>query len=74
LGDAGELLVLEREKRRLVAAGRTDLAAAVLHTATVEGDGAGFDIRSFFLDGRPRFIEVKTTTGPKDTDYNDGGC
>jgi hypothetical protein len=69
LGHAGELLVFEREKRRLVAAGRVDLAGAVLHTAKVEGDGAGFDIRSFFLDGRHKFIEVKTTTGPKDTDF-----
>jgi uncharacterized protein DUF3883 len=41
----------------------------VVHTAKLEGDGAGFDIRSFFPDGRLRFVEVKTTTGPKDTDF-----
>lgn len=45
------------------------LAEKVLHTAKIGGDGAGFDIRSFFPDGRLKFIEVKTTTGPKDTDF-----
>ena len=69
LGQAGERLVLERERRRLIAAGRSDLAEKVVHTAKVEGDGAGFDIHSFFPDGRPKFVEVKTTTGPKDTDF-----
>ena len=44
-------------------------AEKVVHTAKVEGDGAGFDIHSFFPDGRPKFVEVKTTTGPKDTDF-----
>ena len=69
LGQAGERLVLERERRRLIAAGCSDLAEKVVHTAKVEGDGAGFDIHSFFPDGRPKFVEVKTTTGPKDTDF-----
>lgn len=69
LGEAGELLVLAHERRRLLEAGRGDLADRVVHTAKVEGDGTGFDICSFFLDGRPKFVEVKTTTGPKDTDF-----
>jgi hypothetical protein len=69
LGNAGETLVVQHEHRRLVAAGRPDLASAIIHTSVIEGDGAGFDIRSFFTDGRPMFIEVKTTTGPKDTDF-----
>jgi hypothetical protein len=69
LGEAGELLVLEHERRRLLEAGRGDLADRVVHTAKVEGDGSGFDILSFFPDGRPKFVEVKTTTGPKDTDF-----
>jgi len=69
LGNAGELLVPERERRRLLEAGRGDLAEQVVHTAKVEGDGTGFDIHSFFPDGRPKFVEVKTTTGPKDTDF-----
>jgi Domain of unknown function (DUF3883) len=66
---AGERLVMERERRRLLAAGRADLAGKVVHTALTEGDGVGFDITSYFADGRIKFVEVKTTTGPKDTDF-----
>jgi hypothetical protein len=33
----------------------------VRHVALVEGDGAGYDVKSFQLDGTHRFIEVKTT-------------
>ena len=69
LGLKGELLVLEREQRRLAEVGREDLAQQVSHTSIVEGDGAGFDIRSFFDDGRTKFIEVKTTTGPKKSEF-----
>ena len=35
----------------------------------MEGDGAGYDVDSFEVDGSPRFIEVKTTKGPADTDF-----
>jgi hypothetical protein len=50
-------------------AGRADLADKVSHTSVIEGDGAGYDIRSFFADGRPKYIEVKTTTGPKIAEF-----
>ena len=33
-----------------------------------EGDGAGYDIRSFEPDGRTKYIEVKTTTGGPESD------
>jgi hypothetical protein len=69
LGLAGELLVVERERHELTAAGHPELADRVVHTAAVEGDGAGFDVASFFPDGRPKYVEVKTTTGPKDADF-----
>jgi hypothetical protein len=69
LGLAGELLVLARERARLVAAERPDLAEKVVHTSVVLGDGAGYDIDSFFADGRAKYIEVKTTTGPKTSDF-----
>lgn len=69
LGLKGELLVLERERRLLLAAGRADLADQVVHTSVIHGDGAGYDIASFFADGTPKFIEVKTTTGPKNSDF-----
>lgn len=64
LGLAGEKLVIMHEKARLAAAGRRDLADAILHVAVVEGDSAGYDIRSFEADGSVRHIEVKTTAGP----------
>ena len=34
----------------------------MVHASVDEGDGLGYDIRSFEHDGRPRFIEVKTTS------------
>jgi hypothetical protein len=61
--------VLAHERGRLVAAGREDLAERVVHTSIVEGDGAGYDIRSYEEDGQPRLIEVKTTAGEADTDF-----
>ena len=53
----------------LTAAGRPELAEQVIHTAIVEGDGAGFDIASFLPDGSRKYVEVKTTTGPKEADF-----
>ena len=69
LGLAGELLVLEVERAHLRAAGRPDLAAKIVHVADVEGDAAGYDIRSFAADGQPRYIEVKTTMGGAETGF-----
>ena len=61
LGEAGEALVLDLEREHLHRAGRTDLADEVRWVAQVDGDGAGYDIRSFRPDGSERLIEVKTT-------------
>ncbi len=69
LGLKGELLVLNSERARLVAANRADLAALVTHTSQLEGDGAGYDIRSFAEDGSLRHIEVKTTQGGASTAF-----
>ena len=69
LGLAGELAVFRHERQTLAAAGRADLADLVVHTSVMEGDGAGFDIQSWTCDGRRKFVEVKTTTGPKETDF-----
>lgn len=63
LGRAGEQFVLEVEKRRLKAHGRQDLADTVTWVSEDQGDGAGFDIASFDVEGTPRLIEVKTTNG-----------
>ena len=61
LGASGEVLILERERRRLAEAGRGDLAGKVEHVSVTQGDGLGYDIASFRPDGAPRLIEVKTT-------------
>ena len=61
IGYIGEKLVLEYEKNRLIAEGEAKLATLVEHTSEVEGDGTGYDIKSFNKDGSIRFIEVKTT-------------
>jgi hypothetical protein len=53
----------------LTEAGRPDLAEKVRHVPVVEGDGAGYDILSYFPDGRPKFVEVKTTSHGKAADF-----
>lgn len=69
LGLEGELLVLEKEIQSLRDAGRHDLADKVVHVSKVEGDGAGHDVRSYDLEGSPKFIEIKTTKGPATTPF-----
>jgi len=61
LGRAGEELVLRFEHERLWRTGKHDLADRIEHVARTRGDGLGYDIQSFEVDGRPRLIEVKTT-------------
>jgi hypothetical protein len=46
--------VLEIERKQLLSAGRTDLAAKVRWVAAEDGDGAGFDVLSFDPAGRER--------------------
>jgi hypothetical protein len=70
LGEAGEALVMEREQRRLREAGRVDLARKVRWVAKEDGDGAGYDVRSFDLaSGAERLLEVKTTFGGQRTPF-----
>jgi hypothetical protein len=69
LGKEGEQLVYMHEQQRLRAADRLDLAKNVEWTSELRGDGAGYDIRSFDLDGSERLIEVKTTNGPAKTPF-----
>ena len=63
-GFLGEQLVVNLERAHLIREGRTDLAARVEWTSQQWVD-AGFDIRSFSIDGADRFIEVKTTEGTR---------
>ena len=69
LGLAGEVLVVEHEKSVLGSAGRDDLAQQVSHVAKEEGDGAGYDVRSFTPSGATKHIEVKTTRSAIDTPF-----
>lgn len=69
LGLAGERLIVDLEQRRLRQAGQDDLAAQVEHVALTQGDGLGFDVRSFEADGRDRLIEVKTTAFAKESAF-----
>jgi hypothetical protein len=69
LGLAGEKLVVRFEQARLVQAGLSALASHVEHTSVLDGDGAGFDVRSFESDSSERLIEVKTTAWGKQTPF-----
>ncbi len=60
-GDRGEKEVLELEKKRLINAGKPELADKIKHVADTD-DYRGFDILSFETDGKERYIEVKATS------------
>lgn len=69
LGEAGELLVMDYEARRLHAIGAGKYSERVERVSSTKGDGLGFDILSFDGDGRERFIEVKTTSYSPETPF-----
>ena len=70
LGRAGEEWVLDLERERLDRQGRRDLADRVSWVARVIGDGPGFDIGSFRINGGELKVEVKTTNlGPRTPFY-----
>ncbi len=62
LGFAGEELVLNYERARLIRSGQERLAGSIEHVSRVRGDAEGFDILSFEESGQERLIEVKTTS------------
>ncbi len=68
LGLRGEQLVLRYEIAQLEQQGHAKLAAQVKHVA-LHNAAAGYDIASFYPDGRAKLIEVKTTQGPADTPF-----
>jgi hypothetical protein len=70
LGRAGEERIVLHERSSLAAAGRDDLADRVRWVSDRDGDGAGYDIASFEIDGSPRLIEVKTTNGWERTPFH----
>lgn len=69
LGLAGEEFVVQFEHWRLIELGQQRLADKVEHVSRIKGDGLGYDVLSFELDGKERLIEVKTTTFGKETPF-----
>tara|TARA_B100000315_G_scaffold260335_1_gene320931 strand:+ start:2844 stop:4037 length:1194 start_codon:yes stop_codon:yes gene_type:complete len=65
IGDLGEIWVLKHEKEFLEKNGKEKLAEKVKHVAKDKGDGLGYDVLSYDLNGNAKYIEVKTTEGNK---------
>lgn len=63
LGEAGEQYVYLAERKKLLHEGKDKLARKVMWVSKEDGDGAGYDILSFTLEGEKRLLEVKTTIG-----------
>jgi len=63
-GFIAEERVYEEEKKRLIEAGQSNLALKVEWTSR-KNMSAGYDIRSFEVDGTKKFIEVKAASGSR---------
>lgn len=61
-GTKGEEIALAIEQEYFESIGRKDLADRVRHVSVEDGDGLGYDILSFFDNGKEKYIEVKSTT------------
>ncbi|MHB7919901.1 hypothetical protein BUZ54_08080 [Staphylococcus hominis] len=66
LGLLGEQFVLSLELNKAEELGLSEM---VIHTSQDEGDGTGYDIASIDENGKPIFIEVKTTKGSEETPF-----
>ena len=64
-GDMGEHFVADNERRLLAG---TPYADGV-NEGCADDFGAGYDIFSFTTDGKPKFLEVKSTTGDLDDPF-----
>lgn len=71
VGQSSDYLVLGAfgEFTQLTQARQEKLAARVEHIAVTQGDGLGFDIRSFEPDALDRLIEVKATAFAKESAF-----
>lgn len=69
LATAGQKFVLAFEEARLRANGRHSHADAIEHVTADNGDGPGYAIHSYGLDGSDRLIEVKTTCYGRETPF-----
>ena len=66
LGILGEQFVMNLELKKAEELGLSEM---VTHTSQEEGDGTGYDIASIDKDGKPIYIEVKTTTNNEETPF-----
>ena len=69
IGEAGEAIVFNFEKKRLLKEGFRELSEKVEHVSVTQGDGLGYDILSYDSSGEKIYIEVKTTKLNIDTDF-----
>jgi len=69
LGNSGEKLVIKYEKWDLIRKGKEKFAEQIRWISKEEGDGAGFDILSKNLNGKDKYIEVKTTKLGKESPF-----
>ena len=65
IGLAGEEFIMEAERKKLCDADKPGLAKKIIHVSKDWGDGAGYDILSYDVDGAEIYIEVKTTVRDK---------
>ena len=68
IGNAGEELVYN-DQIEFVKKYAPEYLKSVRHVSMLDGDGAGYDIRSFNADRKLIYIEVKSTTGKKETPF-----
>ena len=66
IGEGGERFIAQVEREMLAAAGRKDLALAVVNMRDSESNAAPYDIASFNPDGTKVFVEVKTSVNQFD--------
>jgi len=65
IGEVGEAIVFNHEIEKLIELDLEILIPSIEHTSIINGDGAGYDIKSFNEEGEEIFIEVKSTEGSK---------
>jgi hypothetical protein len=63
IGDRGEQIVVIEERQILIRKGREDLAEKVNQISKID-DSIGYDIQSYDIDGKEKYIEVKSTLKP----------
>lgn len=68
IGDKGELLVLNDQKEK-VNKFAPEYVNGIRHVSKQDGDGTGYDILSFDESKRICYLEVKSTTGEKETPF-----